>query len=105
MNECHELEVIREAFSDLMLWILFLGGRGASIESKLYFTGEAAKILAAHDVFEEIDIKVGSQAFLWSIERENLTDRDSASQRSTKHSLLDVDTEELCMTYLSLRLT
>jgi hypothetical protein len=80
VDECHELEVTYEAFPDLMLWILILGGRGASTESKLYFARGAAKFLAAQEVFEEIDIKV---AFLWPIDRENPIDRDSTSQRST----------------------
>jgi hypothetical protein len=52
----------------------------------------AAKILAAQEDFEEIDIKV---AFLWPIDRENPIDRDSTSQRSTNPSLLGVDTKEV----------
>jgi hypothetical protein len=92
VDECHELEVIYEAFPDLMLWILILGGRGASTGSKLYFARGAAKTLAAQEDFEEIDIKV---AFLWPIDKENPIDRDSTSQRSTNPSLLGVDTKEV----------
>jgi hypothetical protein len=95
MDECRELDASYEAFPDLMLWILFLGGRGASFGSKLYFAKRAAKILAAQGVLEELDIKVASQAFLWPIDRENLIDWDSSSQRSSKPSLLDVDTKGL----------
>jgi len=42
MDECHELEVIHEAFADLMLWILSQGGWGAPIDSKPYFARGAA---------------------------------------------------------------
>jgi hypothetical protein len=95
MDECYELDAIYETFPDLMLWILFLAGRGARVESKPYFARPAAKILAAQGVFEEPDIKAASQAFLWPIEKANQIDWDSSSQRSSKPSILGMDTKEL----------
>jgi hypothetical protein len=76
-DECYELDAIYETFPDLMLWILFLTGRGASSPN-----------CASQDwrprswplkEYEEPDIKAASQAFLWPIEKANQIDWDSSS--------------------------
>jgi hypothetical protein len=94
IDTCGELDVILEVFPDLMLWILFLGGRGASIEDKVYFAKAAAKILAIQGVVEEMDIKIAAHAFLWPKEQPDLATSDLMDRCSSTSSLLDVDTRE-----------
>lgn len=95
IDECREIDEVFKTFPNLMLWILFLAGRGACGESKLYFARAAAKILAVQGVLEEQDIKAASQAFLWPIERANWLDCDLSSHRSSKLSLPGMDTKDL----------
>ena len=71
MDECHELKVIYETFPDLMLWILFLAGRVRASSPTHTSQERQLKFWPLKRVFEEIDIKVASQTFLWPIERAN----------------------------------
>lgn len=72
-----QLNILLGTFPDLMLWVLFLGGKaspatmlGAS-SRKVWFAKTAARILRVRKVEEREGIEVASQAFLWPDGKDN----------------------------------
>lgn len=66
MEKCLNLNVLLATFKDLMLWIIFLGGRVSDVSYKPFFAQQAAKILLVINITEDqADILQASQRFLW----------------------------------------
>jgi hypothetical protein len=65
MERAPNLNVLLATFPELMLWILFLGGKVAETARKPYFARQASMILLMKRIEDQQGILKASQDFLW----------------------------------------